>query len=512
MKRITLLTGLLLVAVGLLAQAQYVLTKVDMGHDGGTWGAVVANSGEIIFSGKGKGRDADGNIVTRLYMLSPNSSKPVTLFDKESKELPHMGSPYITPDGQELYFSVSGNVKVTLNRGIFKAPEVYYPQQIAMSRRNANGSWGEIQMFAHNDNTYSSGDPCLSNDRQFLYFTSDRPGGLGGLDIWRSKRNADGSWARPENMKDINSSADERSPRFDKHGNFYYASNKETMGGLDIFSCAILGDGHFTPTVRLATPLNSPSDDFAISFIDDNNGYITSNRLGQDAIFRFERFSNEIATQFLLVDYDNTPLPGVQAYFMSHEACDSKFLTSNKDGRVDALLHPDFPYTLILHKESYYPKIINGEKSTYYKNRTIKMEPYPICICPETKDLPCVDPGVSVRLTGIHFDFNRWNIRPDAAREIEKLAAYMKEHPNAEVEVSAYTDCRGSDSYNNILSQKRADAVKNYLVRKGIAARRITAVGFGKTKLLNRCDCSGIYCSDEEHEVNRRAEYKITKQ
>ena len=512
MKRITLLIGLLLVAVGLPAQTQYILTKVNMGHTGSTWGAVVSNSGEVIFSGRGEERDVEGNLVSKLYMLSPNSTKPVSLFDKDSKEFPHMGAPYISPDGKELYFSVSGKIKIILSRGVFKTPEVYYPQQIAMSKRRSDGSWGAIELFQHNDEKHANGDPWLSNDGQYLYFTSDRPGGMGGLDIWRSKRNPNGSWAKPENMREINSSADERSPRFDKHGNFYYASNNGSLGGLDIFSCAILGDGHFTPAVRLAAPLNSSSDDFAITFIDDNNGYITSNRLGEDAIFQFEKFSAEEKTQFLIVDNKNNPLSFVQVYFMSEEACDSKFLTSDKNGRIETTLQPGLPYTMIMHKDSYQPKIINHEKSTYYQNRTISMEPFPECICPDTPTLPCVDPGDRVWLTGIHFDLNRWNIRPDAAREIDKLVTYMKENPTAEVEVSAYTDCRGSDAYNNFLSQKRANAVKGYLVRQGIASRRITAVGYGKTNLLNRCDCQATYCSEDEHQMNRRAEYKLTKQ
>jgi len=511
MKRITLLIGLLLIAVGLSAQTQYILTKVNMGHKGSTWGTAISNSGEIIFSGRGEGVDAEGNTVSKLYMISPNSTKPVALFEKETQEFPHMGSPYITPDGQELYFSVSGKIKITLSRGLFKSPEVYYPQQIAMSKRRSDGSWGAIQLFVHNDEKHANGDPWLSNDGQYLYFTSDRPGGMGGLDIWRSKRNPNGSWAKPENMREINTPSDERSPRFDKHGNFYYASNHVSGSGLDIFSCAILGDGHFTPAVRLASPLNSEADDFAITFIDDNNGYITSNRLGEDAIFQFEKFSTEISTRFLVVDNKNVPLAAVQAYLMSEEACDSKFLTSDNNGVIETTLQPGLPYTLILHKESFQPTIIKNENSTYYADRTIKMEPFPECICPDTP-LPCVDVGERVWLTGIHFDFNKWNIRPDAAREIDKLATYLKENPGAEVEVSAHTDCRGSDAYNNLLSQRRANAVKDYLVRKGIAARRITAIGFGKTSLLNRCDCRGIICNEDEHQMNRRAEYKITKQ
>ena len=516
MKKVTLLIGTLLIAMGLSAQTQYVLTKVDLGGIKDTWGAVVTNSGEIFFSGSGQGKDSEGNTVSRLYMLSP-SGKVETLFDRASREYPHMGAPYVTPDGQELYFSVSGKEKVVIKKGIFKAPELYYPQQIAMSKRNRNGSWGDIVLFEHNVVDYSSGDPWVSNDGQFLYFTSNRPGGLGGLDIWRSKRNSDGSWGRPENLKEINTSSDERSPRFDKHGNFYYASNNGSLGGLDIFSSAILGNGHFTPPVRLASPLNSPQDDFAISFIDDNNGYISSNRIGgKDAVFQFERITNEQPLQILLVDKDeSTPISGVQAYFMSQEACDSKFLTSDEDGRLDPKLLPDLPYNLILYKEGYVPIIINKQNSKYFQDRIISMESIVCTPCPEVA--PCAPiitaEGTSVIMTGIYFGLNDWQIRPSAGKEIERLAAHMLANPQTEVEVSAYTDCRGSDTYNLFLSQRRANAVKAYLVRAGVASNRITAIGYGKAKLLNLCDCTPArHCTDVEHEVNRRAEYRFTKQ
>ena len=489
-------------------QTQYTVTRLETGVRGGNCGAVVSHDGDIIFSGHTPEKDANGHNLTRLYMLRQGSSTPVMLFTEDAKEYIHMGAPYITADGRELYFAVSGKVKVTLSKGIFKSGEVYYPQQLVMSRRQADGNWGPIMIFRHNMDNYSSGDPWLSNDGQYLYFASNRPGGMGGIDLWRSRRSSDGSWNTPENLREVNTKEDERSPRFDTKGNFYYASGNGSIGGMDIFSCAILADGHFTPSVRMAAPLNSNGDDFAITFASDTKGYLSSNRSGEDAIYQFEKLSREVASRMTVSDYEGKPLEGVQLYFMSEQACDSKLVTTNALGELSVDLEPDAPYNLLAYKKEYIPKEFMNQTLRDLMNKKISLESYPVCSCPDAPCLEYTDPGVKVKMSSVHFDLSRWNIRPDAARELNLLVTFMKDNPSADVVISAYTDCRGSASLNMVLSQRRANAVKEYLASKGIAARRITAVGYGKTQLLNRCDCI-LDCSDREHEENRRAEYMI---
>ncbi|MDR0295244.1 MAG: OmpA family protein [Prevotellaceae bacterium] len=501
MKKIQLIIVMLLLAAGLSAQqVQYILTKIETGIKGDNWGAVTTNEGEVIFCNS-EGKEGE-NRITKLYSLRPGASRAEMLFKEESKKLFHMGAPYVSPDGQELYMAVSGEATVTMNRGVL---------QLAMSRRQPNGSWGPIEMFHYNLDKYNSGDPWLSNDGQYLYFASDRPGGSGGIDLWRSRKNPDGSWAPPENLKEINSEADERSPRFDNKDNFYYASNNGSMGGLDIFSCAILKDGHFTTPVRMPIPINSTADDFAITFISENSGYISSRRTGDDAIYRFERASSELIALMKVVDYEGMPIQDVQIYFMSELACDSKILTTDINGQLEAKLEPEAPYNLLVYKEEYIPKEYKNQKPKDLIDKVVTLESYPVCICEDVEAIPTSNEymNTQVRMAGVNFDFNRWHIRYDAARELDKLVVYMKENQNDILEVSAYTDCRGSDGFNMVLSQKRANAVKDYLIRKGIAAKRIKAIGYGKTKLLNRCDCRSIDCTDIEHEVNRRAEYKI---
>lgn len=114
-----------------------------------------------------------------------------------------------------------------------------------------------------------------------------------------------------------------------------------------------------------------------------------------------------------------------------------------------------------------------------------------------------------IRLDNIYYDYNKWNIRPDAAIELDKLVKIMLDNPAISIELSSHTDCRGSDKYNQTLSQKRAQSAVDYIISKGIAKSRITAKGEGENKLLNKCD-DGVKCTEEEHQWNRRTEFKVT--
>lgn len=116
----------------------------------------------------------------------------------------------------------------------------------------------------------------------------------------------------------------------------------------------------------------------------------------------------------------------------------------------------------------------------------------------------------SIRLDKIYYDYDKWNIRPVSAEELDRVVQLMKDYPDMQIELSSHTDSRGSDAYNEVLSQKRADAAVQYIISKGIAANRITAKGYGETRLLNRCG-NGVPCSEEEHQLNRRTEFKIVK-
>ena len=113
-------------------------------------------------------------------------------------------------------------------------------------------------------------------------------------------------------------------------------------------------------------------------------------------------------------------------------------------------------------------------------------------------------------LENIYYDFDKWNIRPDAARELDKLVKLLKDNPEIDIEMGSHTDVRGSDAYNMVLSDRRAYAAVQYLIARGIDARRLTWKGYGETKLVNEC-ANGVKCSEVKHQENRRTEFKVTK-
>lgn len=285
MKKLIIIAALMSISTVIFSQEKtYTLTQINIGADA-AWGAIPLDNEQIVFVENMQ--DADSNSVpdSKLCVFDINNSKKSELsaFGKYKRT----GSPFISNDGSELYFTVSGTATSTAKGGWLHRDIQMYPLQILISKKGVNGEWQDPVPFQHNVNNFSSGDPCLSPDGKYLYFASDREGGTGGTDIYRSYRNSDGSWSEPQNLGAINTHGDERFPRFDTKGNFYFSSTTKSAGGLDIFMFPLDGD-NFAQPVRMDFPFNSNFDDFALSFIDEDKGYLSSNRSGVDAIYLFE--------------------------------------------------------------------------------------------------------------------------------------------------------------------------------------------------------------------------------
>ena len=271
-------------AFSVLAMGQevknYNLTQVQT-NKGGTWGAIPSSNGQLIFVDNAANVSKGDDFKSRLFVLDRNNKETAL---PNFSEFDRIGSPFISADGNELFFTISGTVSYTKGGGIFSSGTKVYPLQIMMSKKEANGNWGVAEPFVHNGNTFSTGDPCLSPDGAYLYFSSDRDGGQGGTDIWRSKRNGS-NWDAPENIGGtINSTGDDRFPRFDTNGNLYFSSTRGSETGvLDLFKCTGLNS-----PVRMDYPFNAEGDDFAIAFVTDETGYLSSSRTGADRIYYFE--------------------------------------------------------------------------------------------------------------------------------------------------------------------------------------------------------------------------------
>lgn len=317
--------------------------------------------------------------------------------------------------------------------------------------------WSGVEGLPFNSDEYSCGHPTLSPGGDRLYFSSDMPGGYGGVDIYYCQREA-GSWSEPQNMGEmINTEGDEMFPFFHRDSILYFSSDGlPGLGGLDVLYTLYNGE-EFEKPVNFGSPVNSPKDDFSFIINEDMmSGYFASSRdggKGDDDIyyFKMKKPQTPVSLEETLV-VEETP-----------EAAD----TTTTPEEVDLI---DVPI--------------------------------------EDITLDDLEVGKIIRLENIYYDLDKSNIRPDAAVELDKVVDFMKKYPTVKIELSSHTDCRASDEYNMTLSHKRAVSATMYIVERGINASRITAQGYGEHQLTNEC-ADGVPCTEEQHQDNRRTEIKV---
>jgi outer membrane protein OmpA-like peptidoglycan-associated protein/tetratricopeptide (TPR) repeat protein len=423
----------------------------------------------------------------------------------------HEGAAVISSAGDHLYFTRS---KMSNNQPIKTLDNINHLE--LCEAELVDGSWTNIKPLPFNNNKeYSVGHPALSPDGNRLYFISDKPGGYGGTDIYYSDFAAN-SWSKPVNAgANINTAGNEMFPVIRKVEEsrqvLYFSSNGwPGDGGLDIFKAEII-DSLPGKAERLRSPFNSTHDDFGICYNDDGiSGYFSSNRdndEGTDNIYAFKRNAN-----FFYVD--------AKVYYATNgepvtdKEVEIKIMKKNPSGTeldtmvTDSLGGIFFPadsmtvYSFAVREEGYFAAVgtadIKGFDGKLRDTVHLKLYMNPIVI------------NKPIRLDNIYYDFDKWNIRPDAAVELDKLVKIMKDNPNIKVELGSHCDCRGKDAYNMRLSQRRAQAAVDYIVSKGISSYRITAKGYGESVLLNKCS-DGVQCTEQEHQLNRRTEFKVTE-
>ena len=410
----------------------------------------------------------------------------------------HDGPATFSADGKTVYFTRSNYLRRQLksdeqnvsNLKIFKATLV-------------DGKWKKLEEFPFNSDDYSVGHPTLTEDGKTMFFVSDMPGGYGGTDLYITKL-VDGNWSQPENLGEIvNTRGNEMFPYIHTDGSLYFSSDSHnSLGGLDVF-ITYNNNGIWAHPENLNYPLNSTKDDFAfsISKSDTAIGFVSSSRADKDNVYTFRRN----APTFMLFGFarekgTRTPVAGVTVEITDAKTYEVTKMVSNQDGKFELKLKPETEYLLLCTKEGCFTRTDNlstlGLK--YSENFYADFEVEEIVI-----DKPIV-------LENIYYDFDKWNIRPDAALELDKLVKLLEDNPNIEIELGSHTDARGADNYNLVLSSRRAMSAVFYLVKQGIDPNRLTWKGYGETQLVNHC-ANDVKCSEEEHQQNRRTEFKVTK-
>ena len=397
-----------------------------------------------------------------------------------------------------------------------------YPRyaRIMVSRRS-DAAWSKPQeLVISSDTLCSFAHPAVSPDGQWLYFVSDMSGGMGGLDIWRCRLLKDNEVGVIENLgAPINTPGDEMFPTFRPNGDFYFSSNGHPgLGGLDVY---------FTTDGRKINhpgyPLNSQGDDFGMTFEGKlNQGFFCSNRgdlRGFDHIYSF--YNPEIVQTIKgwVYEQDGYELPAAQVYMVGNDGTNLK-LSVHSDGSFVQEIKPDVDYVLLGTCKGY----LNHQQQIRVQPAKASQE--------YVLQFPLANISAPVLIENIFYDFNKATLRPESKTALDQLVVLLNQNPNVTIELSAHTDCRGSDAYNERLSQQRAESVVAYLIAHGIAADRLTPKGYGesmpkrikprvaeKYPFLKEGDVlteEMINALPEEqqeqcHQMNRRTEFKVLR-
>lgn len=438
-----------------------------------------------------------------LRLLYADKDNNITAFPLNTSSEYHLGTPSFSKDGKEVLFTITRLDKdLKFDKTKFKLGTVKV--EIYSSKLQNDGTWSQPVPFPYNNvNSYSVGDPFLAEDGQVLYFVSDMPGGKGGMDIYKTYRKGD-SWSKPENVKELNTEGHERTPYFLSADTLFFSSDGRVgMGDLDIFR-AVNKSGKWD-IVNLGHPYNTPQDDFAFSIEREEKGwkgYLSSNRSngeGADDIYVFSELIKVIVPESIFIEgivYDKkTRKPITNAYVKFTDATGKELnVLTDGTGYYKFQMEANQNYHLKAQKT-----LFNDKDTAFVSaNKSIQQDFY----------LAMYQKGRGFRIDNIYYDFDKDNIRPDAALELDKLVAVLNEYPEINIELGSHTDSRGSDAYNLNLSQRRARSAVAYIIKQGIGQNRITAKGYGETQHVNKCK-NGVQCTDEEHQMNRRTEVKI---
>ena len=420
----------------------------------------------------------------------------------------HDGTAVFSQDGKTMYFARSNSKK----RKRKKDKKGITRLKIYQAKKGENG-WTDIQELPFNADEFDSCHPALSEDGNVLFFSSNRPGGFGGMDLYRSHR-VGLSWSTPENLgATINTEGNEAFPFIHEDGMLYFASNGWSgLGGLDIFRAQEVQDENFkkswTTPINMGKPLNTKKDDFGLIVgMSGTEGYFTSNRKGgkgMDDIYH-------VFCQKGIQNMGNPPQKSalVAADLQTTQRQESPSLEQNI---VINIPIPERQGSNFDAKHDGYNQGYNqGFNAGFDKgiSRTGLENSHPTEY--DGRNIHSLKVGEVVEIKNIFYEFDKYSmasIGEKGKAEVTKIANLLKSYPSMKIELASHTDSRGTKAYNKKLSQLRADAIVEYLVKQGIDRNRILAIGYGESVLKNDCK-DGVDCPEAAHLRNRRLEFKI---
>ena len=367
-------------------------------------------------------------------------------------------------------------------------------------------SKGEKNVVALNINSveYSVKNPSISSDGKTLYFSSDMPGGFGNFDIYRGDIDENGNINNVENLgQKVNTEGQEMFPFIGDKNNLYFSSDSQLgLGGLDVFFTKEV-DGKWASARNVGIPVNSNADDFAFSMNEaTGEGFVSSNRSGgkgSDDIYSIKRLipiCDVLLTANVMDAKTKLGIDSATTSISDKEGNIASTKTSSNEGVSEFMLVCDEAGKLIVSKEGYNSKIVDLKMSSEeFTSINVMLDPIEKIIVAE-----------KIELNAIYFDFDKSNIKAEAAFELDKLVQIMNKYPEMTVSIESHTDSKGPSSYNQRLSERRAKTTSQYVISKGIDSSRLSSAGKGESSPV--VDCKN--CSKDEDQLNRRSEFIIT--
>jgi len=414
----------------------------------------------------------------------------------------------VSPDGNTLIYA----------RGNSTSAKDYPETTLFVSYFRGAGFTQPTWMAINEEDSWWNSTPAFSVDGAELYFASTRPGGYGGIDLYKATKLANGDFGNAVNLgPTINTAGNELFPRPTKEGKFFFSSDGHPgFGKLDLFVAEKNQEGK-QQVSNLGKNFNSPGDDFGIFFTNyPKEGFISSNReggKGDDDIYFFEdKTPKPKVINVLLNVFTKEVKSGGAAQALPQTrvvlyGADKKQLggdLSNAQGRVRFTLSPDSEYSIIASRSGYFSKSFPYTTQGKTPDLASLVQEVTNITLDTTVILDQLILEKAIVLDNIYYDLAKADIRTDAAAELDKLVKILKDNPSIRIELSSHTDSRSSDDYNLTLSQQRAQAAVDYLVSQGIASDRLVAKGYGETQLI-----VPNAQTEEEHQTNRRTEFKV---
>ncbi len=459
-----------------------------------------------IYKVKTKGARVDTTTLTKL---------PEIINDVNANN----GSITFSPDGKTMVFAKGNTGK---RKG---AAEV----NLYISRFR-NNMWSEPRILPISKQNAWDSSPAFSRDGRTIYFASNRKSAKaqGGIDLYSARMSSRGRFSKVKNLgTPINTPGDELFPYVADDGKLYFSSTGHPgFGGLDLFVAARKNGEVFV--TNLGQPVNTPSDDFGMFLFKADRGFFTSNRpegRGDDDIYTFVNEDPNLKTvnyflHGLTLTHDELDstliLPNVRVSLVDFNDNVLDEVVTDDGGNFNFRVYENENYILMAEKEG-------QEKQKYYVTRldyttigrSIPQEELTKLVTNVTFDtLMYLEPIIinkSIVLQNIYYDFAKWDIRADAAQELDKLVDILYDNPEISIELSSHTDSVDTESYNQRLSQRRAESAVNYIVSAGIDRNRITAKGYGESHPIARNTNPDGTDNPEGRQKNRRTEFKVTK-